>query len=143
MRAKAFTLMELIITTIIVAVIAGFAIPGYQKAMARQKVKRLMLTADLIAGAQEIYKAKNGRYWCDFLTPCAIADTDVSDINAGLGVSIIPENGVIYVTWAAVGLEDEFFQFGFTDGALFLISDASAPPLDITCTNLSAMNVCP
>lgn len=136
--------MELIIVVMIIGVMAGFAVPGYQKAMARQKVKRLIMTANLLTGAQEIYKARNGRYWCDFLTPCTVANpATISLINAGLGISIIPEGGVIYVTYAVLGSENQFFRLMITDGALFLISFDSSVSPNITCSNLSAMPVCP
>ena len=138
MRAKAFTLMELIVVTVIIGIIAGFAIPGYQKTMARQQVKRLILTTNLIAGAQEIYKTRNGRYWCDFGITC----TDLNNINAGLGINIVPESGVTYITYAVTGVESTFFQVIITDGTLFSLN-ASSPPLNIVCTNLSAMPVCP
>lgn len=99
--------MELIIVTIIIGVIAAFAVPNYERAIARQRVRRLMVTANLIAGAQQIYKARNGWYWCDFSAPCAIMfiDGDTSDINTNLGLSILPEAGVGYNTYAVTGLE--------------------------------------
>lgn len=138
MRVKAFTLMELIIVTVILGIIAGFAIPGYQKATARQQVKRLILTANLVAGAQEIYKARNGRYWCDASAACS----NPSNINAALGITIAAESGVTYTTNAVSGSETTAFQAAITDGNLFNIA-VSSPPLNVTCANLSAMPVCP
>lgn len=138
MSNKSFTLMELLIVVIIIGVIAGFAIPNYQKAMARQQVKRLMLTTHLIAGAQEIYKARNGRYWCDFGLSCM----DLNNINAGLVINVVPESGVTYITYAVTGAESTFFQIIITDGTLFSLN-TSSPPLNIVCTNLSATPVCP
>ncbi|MBI5416198.1 MAG: prepilin-type N-terminal cleavage/methylation domain-containing protein [Candidatus Omnitrophica bacterium] len=133
-----FTVMELLIVTIIIAVIAAFAIPSYEKAMARQKVKRLILTANLIAGAQEIYKTRNSRYWCDASAACS----NLGNINAALGIAIVAESGVTYTTNAVSGSETTAFQVVITDGTLFTIS-ASSPPLNVTCTNLSATPVCP
>lgn len=136
--------MELIIVAAIISVIAGFAIPNYQKAMHRQKVKRLIMTANLITGAQEIYKARNGRYWCDFSSPCAIANPlTINGINTGLGISVIPEGGVIYITNAVTGFENKFFRLAITDGTLFLIGFDSSISYSINCANLSATLVCP
>lgn len=144
MRAKAFTLMELVIVTVIIGILAAFAIPSYEKAMARQKVKRLIMTANLLTGAQEIYKARNGRYWCDFLSPCSVANLNtINLINAGLDVSVIPEDGVIYITYAVPLSENQFFRLAITDGALFLISFDSSVSSNINCANLSATPVCP
>lgn len=140
----AFTIMELLIVTIIIGIMAAFAIPTYEKAMGRQKVRRLMVTANLIAGAQQIYKVKNGRYWCDFAAPCAIMfiDGDTSDINTNLGLSILPEAGVGYNTYTVTGLENTSFNLLITDGTSFLIGGASLPG-DITCANIPPANVCP
>lgn len=136
--------MELIIVVVIIGVIAGFAIPSYQKAMSRQKVKRLIVTANLLTGAQEIYKARNGRYWCDMSDSCAIANPlTINGINAGLGISVIPEGGVIYITNAVTGFENKFFRLAITDVALFLIGFDSSVSSNITCGNLSATPVCP
>lgn len=130
--------MELLIVTIIIGVIAGFAIPGYQKTMARQQVKRMIVTTNIIAGAQEIYKTRNGRYWCDFGPSCM----DLNNINAGLVINVVPESGVTYTTYAVTGAESTFFQIIITDGTLFSLN-TSSPPLNIVCTNLSATPVCP
>lgn len=138
-REQSFTLMELMIVVVIIGVIAGFAVPSYQKAMARQKVKRLILTANLIAGAQEIYKARNGRYWCDNpLDGCAVLDS----INANLGLNIVPENGeMTYWTWTRLSWGNKFKIIIMDNEIVNILLES--PPLNITCTNLSAMQVCP
>lgn len=137
-REQSFTLIELIIVVVIIGIMAGFAIPGYQKTMARQQVKRMIITTDLTAGAQEIYKAKNGRYWCDSGPSC----TGLNNINAGLGINIAPESGVTYTTYAVTGMESTSFEVIITDGTLFSLN-TSSPPLSIICLNLSAVPVCP
>ena len=132
--------MELIIVVVIIGVIAGFAIPSYQKAMARQKVKRLILTATLIGGAQEIYKAKNGRYWG---VPDGF-DLDATSINANLGLNIISEESVQYDTFALIGFENTLFDVHIRDVVFFdLHTNTPAPPLNIVCTNNSSTPVCP
>ncbi len=132
--------MELIIVTVIIGIIAAFAIPSYEKAMARQKVKRLILTATLIGGAQEIYKAKNGQYW----GISDGADPDATNINAGLGLNIISEQDVLYDTFALINPPDPSFDVHIGDAATFdLHTTSPAPPLDIVCTNITAMKVCP
>lgn len=136
---RSFTLMELLLVVVILGVIAGFAIPSYQKAMARQKVKRLILTANLIAGAQEIYKARNGRYWCEMGSPeCP----DLNSINANLGINIVPESGeMTYWTFTRLSWGNRF-KIIITDGE-FVYIYLESPPLNITCSNLSPMDVCP
>lgn len=133
----AFTIMELLIVTIIIGIMAAFAIPAYEKAMGRQKVRRLMVTTNLIAGAQQIYKAKNGRYWCDFPSSCS----DLNSINTNLGLNIVPESGVVYTTYAVPSLESTFFRVLIIDPLFSL--DTSFPPLNTICTNATALDVCP
>ena len=138
-KTSGFTVMELLIATAIAGIIAAFAIPNYTKALTRQQVKRLTLTANLIAGAQEIYKARNRRYWCDpGPGPCS----DLASINSGLGINIVAEKGITYTTHAISGSEKTVFRVNIADGKLFTIEDATAPPLDITCTNSTTLLVC-
>lgn len=139
-KEQSFTLMELMIVVVIIGIIAGFAIPSYQKAMARQQVKRLILTANLIAGAQEIYKARNGRHWCDLSPDCA----DLNNINSNLGINIAAESGITYTTWAYGSPPGKFFDVYIDDDlTTFSIVTSNDPSLNTVCTNLSAMNVCP
>lgn len=141
MSNKSFTLMELIIVVVIIGIIAAFAIPNYRKSMARQQVKRLILTANLIAGAQEIYKSKNGRYWCVMGWSCS-APPDLNKINTALGLNIVPETGILYMTWAMSALQpDKGLEVIITDQNTFRLT--LRPPSPIDCTNLSGTNVCP
>lgn len=59
---RAFTLMELIVVTVIIGIIAAFAIPNYNKSVSLARQRRCVLNLETIHGANEIYKAKNGRY---------------------------------------------------------------------------------
>lgn len=131
--------MELIIVVVIIGVIAGFAIPSYQKTMVRQQVRKAFMNVHIIAGAQEIYKARNGRYWCDFMS---LDCFDLNSINTNLKISIIPDNNIDYTTYAQTGSEDKFFTVAVgVVGDPFMLS-ADSPPLNIVCSNI-LMNVCP
>ncbi len=138
-KTRAFTLMELLIATAIIGIIAAFAIPNYTKALARQQVKRQILTANLMAGAQEIYKARKGRYWCDDTSGTC---SNLGSINSGLGINITTETGITYTTHAIAGSPATAFRVKISDGKLFTIEDDTAPPLNITCTNLTSVSVC-
>jgi len=137
-KEQSFTLMELIIVVVIIGIIAGFAIPGYQKAMAKQKARRLILTARLIDGAQEIYKARNGRYWCDFSASCI----QLSEINSGLGLNIIPETGASYLTFQDTASPPlSRIQLQSEDVIIQKFYAAEGPK--IICTNGTPLNACP
>ncbi len=54
--------MELVIVVVIIGVIAGFAIPSYEKAMEKGREKTAIVKLEGIAGGIKIYKAKHGSY---------------------------------------------------------------------------------
>ncbi len=82
--------MELIIVVVIVGIIAGFAIPGYQKAQERSRLKDAMLKLTTIYGAEKIYNAQKGYYW-----PFNALRHYIEEINSNLGINIV-ENGMTY-----------------------------------------------
>jgi len=81
---KAFTLMEVLITAILIGVIAAFAIPTYKKAYRKQTERSAVLQLINIHAGLEIYKAKNGYYMDD-----PVGDLcDEDQIAATLGITI-------------------------------------------------------
>ena len=54
--------MELIVVVVIIGVIAGFAIPSFQKAYLRGREKAIVVVLQGTKGALEIYKARHGHY---------------------------------------------------------------------------------
>ena len=137
-KEQSFTLMELMIVVVIIGIIAGFAIPSYQKAMAKQKARRLILTAKLIDGAQEIYKARNGRYWCDFSVSCM----QLSEINSGLGLNIIPETGASYLTFQETIPPPPRSVINLQSSDV-IIQKFYTPEPKIICINGTPLNACP
>lgn len=83
-KVKGFTLIELMITVAIIAVLAGIAYPSYQEQVA--KAKRADAASALLTGAQalERYYTANGRYLTAANTIAAVFPTQV------------PENGTAY-----------------------------------------------
>lgn len=59
---KSFTLIELIIVVIIVAVLAGYAIPHFVRSVERAKGGKAKHALGLIAQAEKIFRADNGVY---------------------------------------------------------------------------------
>lgn len=86
---RAFTLMELIIVTIIIGIIAAFAIPNYQKSIEKSYERREYLNLLAINGAQAIYKAKNGVYFGG-------GSMTIPEINAGLGLNLQSDGKFFY-----------------------------------------------
>ena len=62
MKRKGMSLMEIMITLVIVAIIAGMAYPSYQKMIARSKQTEAKTILQAIYMAQELYMTSNQVY---------------------------------------------------------------------------------
>ena len=61
-RARAFTLMELLVVVLIIGVLAAVAVPQYKKAVLKSRFSTLMPIAKSLIEAQENYFLGNGEY---------------------------------------------------------------------------------
>ena len=73
-KEKGFTLIELMIVVVIVAILAAVAIPSYQNSIQKTRRAEAKEALTRIAAAQERYFFTNNGY--------VIADADLSDLNA-------------------------------------------------------------
>jgi prepilin-type N-terminal cleavage/methylation domain-containing protein len=92
---KAFTLMEVIIVTVVLGVIAAFVTPFYAKAVNKTLAQEVVNNLKTIATAQEAYKAgHSGSYFnsCSAIMPCC----QVSEVNQELGLNIIEQKNLKY-----------------------------------------------
>ncbi len=85
-----FTMLELMVVVVIIAVIAGFAIPNYQRAVERSYLRTATANLQALHSVQQIYRTQNGNYW---------GTGDVAAINTNLGLNII-ESGMTYTSTA-------------------------------------------
>ena len=83
-----FTVLELMIVVIIIAIIAAFAVPNYQKTVERSYRRTAETNLIALHGTQQIYRTTNGTYW---------GTGNVSAINTNLGLNII-ENGMTFTS---------------------------------------------
>lgn len=72
---KAFTLMEIMITVVLIGVIAGFAIPNYERAMNKARERDAIVQLSLIHSACQIYKAQHGGYFVGNLNSIPLINT--------------------------------------------------------------------
>ena len=96
---KAFTLIEIMITVVLIGIIATFAIPNYSKAIAKARERDAIIQLSAIHAAAEFYKARVGSYYsADLATAVAI--------NNALKTNIIPNN--ITYSYAFISLSKSF-----------------------------------
>ena len=83
-------MVELMIVVIIIAVIAGFAIPNYQKSVERAYQRDAIANLVALHGANYIYRAQNSQFW-----PQSAGSFTYVTANTNLGISLI-QNGMTY-----------------------------------------------
>ncbi len=96
-KDKAFTLTELMVVVILIGIIAAFALPNYNKAIAKAHERDAIVQLMAIHAACKIYNAQAGQYPQEAL--------DIDGINEQLGLNVIA-NGMTYAY--ALKLPDQF-----------------------------------
>ena len=87
---KSFTLVELLAVIMIIAAVAGFAIPNYSRSVERAHEQDGLTQLRAIHAANQIFNARTNSYW-----PADAGAYTVNDINTNLGLNII-ESGMAY-----------------------------------------------
>ena len=79
---KAFTLMELMIALVILAILATLAVPGYQTMMAQNQAQEAKTNLSIIHMAEKLYYLSHGNtYW-------GPGTTTIGDANTALGIDM-------------------------------------------------------
>ncbi|MCM8782230.1 MAG: prepilin-type N-terminal cleavage/methylation domain-containing protein [Candidatus Omnitrophica bacterium] len=83
MKKKAFTMLELLITVIVIGILATIAIPNFSKMVDKAKEEQAITYLRLIRSGEKIYYAGNSTY---------IACADAGEIKSNLGVEVTEQN---------------------------------------------------
>ncbi len=62
-RTKGFTLTEIMITVIILAIVTGLAIPGYFNTVEQARLNEAETTLNIIHLGEKIYRLNQGTFW--------------------------------------------------------------------------------
>jgi type IV pilus assembly protein PilE len=89
---RAFTMIEIIVSLIILGILATIALPNYQRSMRRSQARDAANNLLAIQAAQTVYKEIHGNY-CT--TDCPALSVSNNDLNTELEINIIRSGGVI------------------------------------------------
>ncbi len=84
----AFTLIELMITVIIIGIVSAFGIPNYSKMIARAEEKDAIYNLNLIREAVKLHMVR------EETAPPALADVDA--INTALTINVMEQGDITY-----------------------------------------------
>ena len=81
---RAFTLLELLVTLVVVGILAGLALPLFPKALESTRAKEAEAALRQIRAAERIYRTKEGYYYPHHTDAVNNPETDVATINSFL-----------------------------------------------------------
>jgi prepilin-type N-terminal cleavage/methylation domain-containing protein len=119
---KSFTLMEMMVTVLIAAVLASMALVGYRRSILLADVEDGIRQLTLIHGAQQIYKAKNWKYWI----PATQNFTPISQINNALGLELPDDKFDFYYFNSADGTSWTT-EIHYRGSPIFFVEASSQP----------------
>lgn len=104
MDKKSFTLIELMVTIVIISIIASFALVNYNRAVERSRGQDAKNQLGSIHAANGIYFAKKNIYWPEDSTTYDL--DSINGINQSLGLAIIAND----MTYSCTGTDGTTFS---------------------------------
>jgi len=133
-----FTLLELMVVVIIIGIIAGFAIPNYNKSMQKAHERDILTQLTSIHAANLLYRSYDGKYW-----NTGGVDKNMAEINSALSINIIANGGTTYNYNSANGSVYE--AIGTWDSYTLKVTEAAIDATNPCCDSGSCLAVaaCP
>ena len=100
----AFTLIELTISIVIIAILTTFIIPQYLKSAEKAKAKSAISNLKLIAAAQRNYKLEYNLYY----PGDGVTITNLTTINSLLQTNIFDNNWIYSIEGGVIASEDSY-----------------------------------
>jgi type IV pilus assembly protein PilE len=128
MKSKGITLIELLVTVAIVAILAAIAVPVYTNYMQRARRAEAKTALEQLRAAQEMFRAERGRYSTNLLQ--LVNSWGVHNVAGPPGN---PDYAILLNSFSATGFTAEAQpttarQIG--DGSLFIDQDGNKTPTD-------------
>ncbi|MDP2938962.1 MAG: prepilin-type N-terminal cleavage/methylation domain-containing protein [Candidatus Omnitrophota bacterium] len=143
---KAFTLLELIVTIIIIGILASIALPNYTKAMERSRDQEAITNLKLIKAAERIYLAENNSYFGPQAYDGGTANNETA-INTNLHLYLPADVSLAwnyYISSAAAGPPPTFTAVALRNAGGFnrtwTITEVGDQPI---CNPVPPSTVCP
>ena len=89
MKIKGFTMMELMVVIVIIGIIAGFALPQYQRAIRKSIERDAVAQLSALWASNSMYRAVNDVYWPG-------VNQTAAQINLGLNINLIQQANCTY-----------------------------------------------
>lgn len=118
------TLLELIIVVVVIAIIAGFTIPGYFEVRRKAEQRGAVTQIRLIHTAERVRHLESGNYFLCSKDQSVPVDTCSSNLNLDL-----PDDGWIY----AVTLVADFTATATKDGCTYTMRKTDSKPTGVGC----------
>lgn len=136
MTKKAFTLTEIMIVMVIVAIMASWGLPQYTRAISRARARNAMNNLTMIHAANLIYQARHGG--SNFVGANLAA---INNMNGANSLNIV-SGGLNYACDNGGCTADEGVGSKYSVFVVYAspIDDATPNP---SCTNLGTDRICP
>jgi len=134
-KNRAFTIIEVIMTMVLMAIIATYTIPNFYKSVARTVEKDIMTQVSTLHAAQVFFFQQTVTYW----GPGA----DTAAINTGLGLSIIENQSTFDCDAPGGGSPATFECHGVATGASSFTIRVTENPLLIGVNPCCESGACP